>query len=109
MSETRIQSEILLEASRRGMRLFRNNVGKYQDARGSWIAYGVGGNGAGDLIGWTPVVITPDMVGQVVAVFTSVEVKTPTGRVRPDQQVWCDAVNKAGGRGVVARSAGDLV
>ena len=47
------------------------------------------------------------MVGQQVAVFTSIEVKSPTGRVRPEQQQWIDAVQAAGGIAGVARSVED--
>ena len=47
------------------------------------------------------------MVGQQVAVFTSIEVKTPTGRVKPEQQQWLDAVQAAGGIAAVARSVAD--
>jgi hypothetical protein len=36
-----------------------------------------------DLIGWRSITITPDMVGTTVAIFASIEVKTPTGRVSP--------------------------
>ena len=63
--------------------------------------------GSADLIGWTSRTITEEMVGQQVAVFTSIEVKTPTGRVRPEQQQWLDAVAKAGGIAAVARSVAD--
>jgi hypothetical protein len=47
------------------------------------------------------------MVGQQVAVFTSVEVKTATGRLRPEQRVWLDAVQSAGGIAGVVRSVDD--
>lgn len=36
-------------------------------------------NGTPDLCGWTSVKITPDMVGQTVAVFTAEEVKATGG------------------------------
>jgi len=42
-----------------------------------------------------------------VAVFTSIEVKTATGRIRPEQQQWLDAVQAAGGIAGVARSVED--
>lgn len=64
--------------------------------------------GFSDLFGWHTVEITPDMVGQRVAVFTAIEVKTETGRVSEQQQKFLDAVNKAGGRGFIARNVGDL-
>ena len=63
--------------------------------------------GSSDLIGWTIRTVTPEMVGQQVAVFTSIEVKTPTGRLRPEQQQWLDAVQAAGGIAGVARSVED--
>lgn len=36
-----------------------------------------------DLVGWTSVEITPDMVGQRVAVFTGVEVKSGKQKIKP--------------------------
>jgi hypothetical protein len=53
--------------------------------------------GSADLIGYRTITITPDMVGQQVAVFASIEVKTPTGRIRPEQQAWLETVQAAGG------------
>ena len=47
------------------------------------------------------------MVGQKIAVFTSVEVKSSTGRIRPEQQQWLEAVQAAGGIAGVARSVED--
>jgi VRR-NUC domain len=44
------------------------------------------------------------MVGQKVAIFTSIEVKTAAGRIRPDQKQWLQAVAAAGGIAGVARS-----
>jgi hypothetical protein len=49
------------------------------------------------------------MVGQQVAVFTSIEVKTPTGRIRPEQQQWLETVQAAGGIAGVARSVEDAL
>jgi hypothetical protein len=40
-------------------------------------------------------------------VFLSIEVKTPTGRLRPEQRQWLDAVQAAGGIAGVARSVED--
>ena len=44
------------------------------------------------------------MVGQRVAVFTSLEVKAERGRVSPEQRQWLEAVQAAGGIAGVARS-----
>ena len=61
--------------------------------------------GACDLPGWTEKVITPEMVGCVVAVFTSIETKRTTGgKTSDDQKVWRDAVIRAGGIAGVANS-----
>jgi hypothetical protein len=62
---------------------------------------------AADLIGWRSITITPDMVGTTVAIFASIEVKTPTGRVSPQQQAWMAVVQGAGGIAGVARSVCD--
>ena len=49
-----------------------------------------------DLAGWTEVEITPDMVGQTVAVFTGVEVKV-TGRLSKAQSAFRDIITGMGG------------
>ena len=77
-----------------------------RDANGRPVSFGLC-KGSADLIGWRTVTITPEMVGQQVAVFTSIEVKTATGRLRPEQQQWLDAVQSAGGIAGVARSVED--
>mgnify|MGYP006273510687 CR=1 FL=1 len=85
------------------MRLYRNNTGTLYDRQGRPVTFGLA-KGSADLIGWTTRTITPDMVGQTVAVFTSLEVKTPTGRVSPEQRQWLEAVQAAGGVAGVVRS-----
>jgi hypothetical protein len=105
-SEQSIQQHIRLTCSRGPVRLYRNNCGVLQNRRGVPVRYGLQ-PGSSDLIGWRTVTITPDMVGQQVAVFTSIEVKTATGRVKPEQQQWLDAVQAAGGIAGVARSVED--
>ncbi|EBA6160053.1 hypothetical protein BIW22_20790 [Salmonella enterica] len=62
-------------------------------------------NGTADLNGWTSIEITPEMVGQKIAVFTSVETKRSAGgRTSSEQLKWCDQVTKAGGIAFVANS-----
>ena len=90
-------------------RLFRNQTGALPDPRsGRLVQFGLA-RGSADLIGWRTLVITPDMVGQRVAVFTSLEIKTPTGRLAPAQHHWLHAVEGAGGIAGVARSVGDAL
>lgn len=107
-SEQSIQQHIRLTCSTGATRLFRNNTGTLRDQHGRPVSFGLC-KGSADLIGWRTVTITPEMVGQQVAVFTSIEVKTPTGRVKPEQQQWLDAVQAAGGIAGVARSVEDAL
>jgi hypothetical protein len=106
VNEQQIQQHIRLTCSTGSTRLFRNNTGTLRDANGRPVQFGLA-VGSADLIGWTTRTITPDMVGQQVAVFTSIEVKSGTGRLRPEQRQWLDAVQAAGGIAGVARSVED--
>jgi hypothetical protein len=106
LSEQRIQQEIRLAISHGDIKVFRNNTGTLRDQHGRPVQFGLC-KGSADLIGWRTVTVTPEMVGQRIAVFTSIEVKTPTGRLRPEQQQWLDAVQAAGGIAGVARSVED--
>ena len=108
MSEQRIQQEIRLAISHGDTKVFRNNTGTLRDQNGRPVQFGLC-KGSADLIGWRTVVVTPEMVGTQVAVFLSIEVKTPTGRLRPEQQQWLDAVQTAGGIAGVARSVDDAL
>lgn len=108
MSEAAIQQDIRLALGQTpGLRVFRNNVGAIKDRNNRLVRYGLV-TGSADLIGWQSVVITEAMVGQRFARFLSVEVKTPTGRLSPEQETWQAAVQKAGGIAVVARSVDDI-
>lgn len=87
------------------MRLWRNNSGSLPDPRtGRYVQFGVGSPGGSDLIGYRRVTVTPEMVGQDLAVFAAVEVKTPKGRVKPEQQQFVDHIRGAGGIAGIARS-----
>ena len=87
------------------MRLWRNNSGSLPDPRtGRYVQFGVGSPGGSDLIGYRRVRVTEEMVGQEIAQFAAVEVKTPRGRVRPEQQQFINHVLSAGGVAGVARS-----
>lgn len=109
MSEAAIQQQIRLALSAAGSVAFRNNVGQYTDPKtGRPIRYGLG-VGSSDLIGWTPIVVTPSMVGQTVAVFTAVEAKSAIGRPTDAQLNFIDQVLRAGGFAGIARSADEAV
>jgi hypothetical protein len=107
--ERRIQSEIQLAASAGGgpARLWRNNTGALKDARGQLVRYGLC-PGSSDLIGFRTIVITPDMVGQRIAVFSAVEVKD-RGKATEQQQAFINLVHQAGGMAGIARSVPDAL
>jgi hypothetical protein len=106
VSEQTIQQHIRLTCNTGAIRLFRNNTGTLKDQHGRPVSFGLC-KGSADLIGWKRVTVTEEMVGTQVAVFASIEVKTATGRLRPEQQQWLDAVQAAGGIAGVARSVSD--
>lgn len=71
-------------------------------------------DGSADWIGWQRVVVTPEMVGQRVAVFVGIEAKrekepdgTGGGVVSKDQERFLNALTDAGGIAGVARNAQD--
>ena len=106
--EQTIQQHIRLACSIGSCRLFRNNTGTLRDINGRPVTFGLC-KGSADLIGWTVRTITEDMVGQQIAVFTSIEVKSTSGRVKPEQQQWLNAVAAAGGIAGIARSVGEAM
>ena len=119
MTEAEIMRAVQVRASQLGARLFRNNVGMgwtgqaHQPTRSEVLTVGLGdvvifgarrirfglGEGSGDLTGWTPV----EVGGRKLAVFTSVEVKSETGRLTNAQRAWMDVVEVSGGIAGVVR------
>ena len=79
-SETALQNEIRLAVGKlKDTRIFRNNVGMINGVQFGLCV------GSSDLIGFKSVTITPEMVGQKVAIFTAIEVKTESGKVSERQ------------------------
>lgn len=72
-----------------------------------WVDYGLC-KGSGDTAGWLSQVITPDMVGQTIARFVSIEYKTEDGKPREGQVAWHEAVWRAGGYTGFARNSDDV-
>ena len=130
-AEAHVQQSILLKCSSGPTRLWRNNVGTGWAGPATRITaanrFTIGQSlqpgdvvvrqgrplhaglcvGSGDLIGYSSVTITPDMVGQRVAVFASVEVKAPKGRVSPEQAAFVQHIRSVGGCSGIARSVSD--
>ena len=50
-----------------------------------------------DITGWETVTITPDMVGQKIAVFSVVEVKTGRLKLSDEQNKFKDLIQRMGG------------
>ncbi len=109
-AETILQQQIRLTLGiHPEARLYRNQVGSLPDPRtGRLVTFGLA-RGSADLIGWRTITVTQAMVGTRLAIFTSIEVKTPTGRVRPEQQAWLAVVQGAGGIAGIARSVDDAL
>lgn len=111
MKESGTSSHIRLAASKLGVDLWRNNSGAFEDETGRWIRYGLCNDSAAlskeikssDFIGITPVVVTQEMVGQTIGVFTAIETKPIGWTLKPHdqrglaQQKFHDIVRKAGG------------
>lgn len=120
MSSATLSAWVNTTLTKLGARMFRNNVGEAWLGKSaktreggvyikapSRIVYGLC-VGSSDKIGWTPVLVTPEHVGQTLAIFTAVEEKSlayPT--LTPDQRNFLDQVVKAGGLGYVARETAD--
>ncbi len=121
-SEAAVQNQVRLEASRKGGRLFRNNVGSFQDpASGSWVRFGLCNDSArlnamvksADLIGLRPVLVEPKHVGLVLGQFVSREIKAAgwryAGTEREVAQLnWATLVNTLGGDASFATGEGTL-
>lgn len=112
-----------------GSRIFRNNVGlgwsgkvKHKALTAMQIylqpgdvvlsharpvRYGLC-EGSSDKIGWTQVVITEEMVGKKIAVFTAIEEKSRKGSASQIQKNFIKTVLSCGGIAVLAKSLDDL-
>lgn len=119
--EAEAQVQIRLEASQKGLRLWRNNVGAGYLQDGSFIRWGLANESAqlnkhvksSDLIGIRPVLITPEMVGRIIGQFVGREVKTPGWRYTATereiaQKAWADLINSLGGDAAFATGKGTL-
>lgn len=106
MTETTLVRNLLAHGSTFKARLFRNNVGVLRDAEGRYVRYGLC-IGSSDVIGWTPVVITPAMVGRTVLVFTAFECKVGRNVTTVEQGAFLSAVQQQGGIAAVVRTLAD--
>ena len=117
LSEAAVQTNIRLDASKKGILLWRNNVGVLRDARDIPVRYGLANESkqqnekikSSDLIGIRPLLIQPHHVGSVLGQFVSVETKKQNWKWRGNahetaQLRWNELVNSYGGLGVFANT-----
>lgn len=120
-SESWAQTEVRLEASLKGMKLWRNNVGALLDQRGVPVRYGLANDSkqlnerikSADLIGIKPVLITQAHVGATIGQFLSREMKHPGWSYCGDpheraQLAWAKLVVSLGGDAGFATGKGSL-
>jgi hypothetical protein len=118
MSEHATQNEIRLGISGKAT-MFRNNVAvswvgdvtELKDGsvliRNARRLHAGLCEGSSDLIGWRSLIITPEMVGERIAVFAALEVKSKTGRATAGQKNFCERVIEAGGLAGIVKSLDD--
>jgi hypothetical protein len=120
-SEAAVQAAVRLEASRKGARLWRNNVGAGYTEDGSFLRWGLANDSAqvnsvlksADLIGIRPRVITVQDVGKLFGQFVSRECKHVGwkygGSDREQAQLnWATLVLSLGGDASFASGVGTL-
>lgn len=99
MTESEIQAAIRTALGRLPDFLcWRNHVGALDDARGRRHVFGLC-PGSSDLIG----LLMP--AGR----FVALEIKTPDGRLRPEQRAWLALIRRGGGFAAVVRSPADAL
>jgi hypothetical protein len=103
MSEQELQQRIRLELGSGPVRLWRNNVGALRDERGRLVSYGLC-PGSSDLIGLRRLRVGPEHLGQELAVFCALEIKSQRGRPSAEQQRFLAQVGAMGGLAGVIRS-----
>jgi hypothetical protein len=102
-SEHEIQQRIRLACGRGAVRLWRNNTGALVDQQGHFVRFGLC-TGSSDLIGLRSLEITPELVGQRLAQFVALEVKTAQGVLSPEQRAFLHLVEELGGVAATCRS-----
>jgi hypothetical protein len=98
MTEGDIMRSVMLALSNEGHFVVRVNVGKFKMQDGRWFDTGLPA-GFADLCG--------HRAGDARAFY--LEIKTPTGRVRPEQAAFLDAMRRRGAIAGVARSVADAI
>lgn len=120
--ETDVQNQVRLEASHKGLRLWRNNVGAVVDAETNrHIRYGLCNDSkslntrikSADLIGIRPVAVTQEHVGSVIGQFVSREIKRSSWKYSGSQKeiaqlAWAELIFSFGGDAAFVTGEGSL-
>lgn len=120
-TETDVQTGVRVEASKKGLRLWRNNLGAVYTEDGRFIRYGLANDTkqmnekikSSDLIGIRPVTVEQRDVGRVIGQFVAREVKAGSwnysGTKREEAQLnFLNLVLSLGGDAAFAKGAGTL-
>lgn len=118
--ESNIQSLVKLEASQKGCRLWRNNVGAFHQD-GNFIRYGLANDSkavntlvkSADLIGIRPIKVNSTMIGLTIGQFLCREVKAAnwkyTNTAREQAQLrWIKLIQSFGGDARFATGEGTI-
>ena len=121
LSEAAVQNNALLEASNKGLRLYRNNLGAGYMQDGSFIRWGLANEStqmnknikSHDLIGIRPIRIEQHHVGQLIGQFVSRECKPGywnfSGSEHELAQLkWAELIMSLGGDAAFATGEGTL-
>lgn len=127
MKESALLKKFLLEYSRIGNRLFRANSGmgwagkSEHHMKKATVVVNSGDvvirkarpfrgmpKGTPDMIGWTSIKVTEEMVGKKVAVFTGFEAKTKNVKATKEQKNFIEAIKSAGGISSIVRKIDDV-
>lgn len=119
-TETTVSNMVKLEASQKGMRLWRNNVGAINTG-GSFIRFGLANESSSinkkiksaDLIGIRPIKISQKHMGVTIGQFVSREIKSSQWRFTANERelaqlAWAELISSFGGDACFATSEGTL-
>lgn len=117
--ESEVQQNIQVEAAKCGVILMRNNNGAFTDEGGRHVRFGLDNVSAkhqeniksSDLIGITTVVITQEMVGRTIGIFTATEIKREDwnpGKLSKHEQAQSNFIQWVINRGGIAGFANSV-
>lgn len=119
VGEAKILADVREALSGPRVVLMRNNSGAFKDEHGNFITYGVGScwhvvngkrkwGGGSDTIGFVDTLITPEMVGSLVPVFTAIEIKD-RGQLTEQQAKFLTMCRSHRCLAGIARSVADAI